>query len=196
MHIELAELLRCPESHPQTHCVLLPTRIVERDVTEGIVGCPACHREYPITDGIVRFGPPPILEEPPVLPAAEAVHALLGLTTPGGTAVLVGSAARLAAELARLMNDIHLLGANASRELKGEPALSLVESTASLPLRDAMARGVVLGAEYADGPWTEEAGRILLPGLRLVVLRETAEVEGVERVSMGKGMWVGTKTRR
>ena len=174
--------------------MVLADRTTNRDVIEGVVGCPACQRSYPIRDGIVRFGNPPQMEEPADLPDAGAVQALLGVTTPGGNVILVGSAARLAVPLGDLIGGVHLVGVNA-RGARGGPGLSLLEGASAIPLRDALARGVVLGSEYTMQPWTAEAARIMLPGLRLVALREDLRIEGVERMVTGQGMWVGQRLR-
>ncbi len=194
MFIELAEFIRCPRDHPETHCVLMPSEMIERSVIRGIVGCPECRREYPIEGGIARFGAPP-----PVLPVAqppepEVVQALLGLSTPGGYLVLVGSATRLSGALGRLIGGLGFVAVNADPALvEGLPSLSFLEAEGSIPLRSAMARGVVLGQEYAREPWTREAARVLLPGLRLVALRDELESVGLERLASGPGIWVGRK---
>ncbi|MBI4420649.1 MAG: hypothetical protein HY560_07470 [Gemmatimonadetes bacterium] len=195
MFIELTEFLRCPAEHPDAHCVLVPEQMAGRSVIRGVVGCPACRRQYSISDGVVRFGLPPALSAPPELRRADAVAALLGLTGPGGYVVLVGSAVRLGKDLASLLGGIHFVGVNAPAGDGETPALSLLEAEASVPLRSAVARGVVLGAEYLKEPWTDEAVRVLLRGLRLITFTETAEIEGLDQLAAGKGMWVGEKGR-
>ena len=195
MFIELTEFLRCPADHPDAHCVLIPEQMAGRSVVRGVVGCPQCRRQYSVSDGVARFGLPPGVATASDPPPADAVAALLGLTGAGGYVVLVGSAVRLAGELARLIDGVHFVGVNGAPEGREAPALSLLEAEATLPLRAAMARGVVLGSEYVKQPWTDEAVRVLLRGLRLVVLVEAAEIEGVEQLAAGQGMWVGAKGR-
>ena len=194
MFIELTEFLRCPADHPDAHCVLVPEEIVGRNVARGVVGCPTCRREYSISKGVVRFGLPPSLPPAPGLSDPTAVAALLGLTGPGGYVVLVGSAARLADGLAKLMDAVHFVGVNAPAEVGETPVLSLLEAETTVPLRSSIARGVVLGAEHVKEPWADEAARVLLRGLRLVALVDTTEIEGVDQLAAGKGMWVGQKT--
>src|ERR1043166_2485112 len=55
MHIELTEMLRCPEPHREEMLVLSTGEVKDRMVRTGIVGCPVCHKEYFITRGIVNF---------------------------------------------------------------------------------------------------------------------------------------------
>lgn len=199
MFIELTEHLKCPASHDETHLVLLPDQMVGRMVVRGTVGCPVCRADYPVENGMVRFGPAPPAQVAAPLEAglADAVHALLGLSNPGGFVALVGSACGLAAPLGRLMGGVHFVGINPPGQIEASPWLSPLAHGTSLPLRSAMARGVVLGSEYGGSPWPAEAARVLLGGLRLVVLRsEIVPPAGVTPLAAGKGLWVGEKRRR
>src|SRR6266550_2075662 len=96
MHIELTEMLRCPEAHELDVLVLSTGEMVGRMVRSGVVGCPVCKHEYPIVRGVVDFtgggmrdaggGPastPPAsrISHPD---AAQALQALLDLSGPGG----------------------------------------------------------------------------------------------------------------
>src|SRR6476620_951214 len=119
MFIELVEVLRCPENHPEAHCVLATAAMNGRDVVRGIIGCPVCKREYLVDRSIAEFGTPgPAPEANSALPDAHDVHALLGLDSPGGYAVLVGSAARLAPVLAETMTGIGLIAVNGPAGLR------------------------------------------------------------------------------
>ena len=55
MHVELTEILRCPNAHAESPLVASATRQVERRILQGTLGCPVCGREYPIQDGVVEF---------------------------------------------------------------------------------------------------------------------------------------------
>ena len=48
MHIELTEMLRCPELHREEYLVLSTGEMAGRMVQYGIIGSPVCHREYTI----------------------------------------------------------------------------------------------------------------------------------------------------
>jgi uncharacterized protein YbaR (Trm112 family) len=193
--IELTELLRCPEDHPEEHQILATATMMGRNVVRGVVGCPACRREYPVDDGIIRFGQPPHLAASDGVADAATVQALLGVASPGGSVALVGSAARLAPGLSRLLGAVHLVAVNPPADVEPGQALSVMMATAMIPLRTSVTRGVVLGEEYALPPWTAEAVRVLLPGLRLVVLAEGVGIAGLEQLAAGNGMWVGQKAR-
>ena len=200
MYIELTEYLRCPEEHEeQTYLVLVPQTMEGRAVTAGSVGCPVCKNEYAIADSVVRFGGPAGAGASvpdgtaTSLPAADTLQALLGITGPGGYVVLVGSAARLADDLAGVMDGVHFVGVNAPGDVTPSAAISLLSHPSVIPLKSSMARGVVVGADHAAEPWLGEASRIVLGGLRLVVLAEDAAAPETEQLASGDGMWVGVK---
>ena len=192
MFIEITEYLRCPRPHDPAWLVLAPATMADRHVLEGTLGCPACGAEYPIRDGIARFGTAPALPAAePALPAVDVVHALLGLASPGGYIALVGSAAGLAAGLGRVMEGVHFVTVNGGRH--ADPGVTMLEATDSIPLRNRVVRGVVLGGESVAG-LVDEAARVVLPGQRVVALTETlAPVEGLEDLARGQGLWVGRK---
>src|SRR2546427_12175025 len=204
MHIELTEMLRCPEPHRDEFLVLSTGEMSGRMVRAGVVGCPVCQREYEIVDGIVYFERREMREErgartahPPSLishlPDPQTLQALLDLSGPGGYVVLLGSAARYAVGLAALMGGIHFLGVNPPPDAEELPILSLLVSEKRIPLRDTMARGVVVGNESSSAPWLAEARRVLLPGRRLVVECETVKPEGITQLARGQGLFVGEK---
>jgi len=201
MFIELAEMLRCPNVHEDAYCVLSSSETEGRNVIRGIVGCPVCKAEYNVVDGIVEFGVDPLLgqhsrsdditvEE---VPQAELVAALLGVGGGGGYVVLVGSVARLAQDLCDRIDEISFVGINAPPDVKESDVLSLLRSNATIPLKSAMARGVVVGKEYAEDTWLKEGARVITKGARLVVAGEHAGVEGVNELAADRGLWVGQK---
>jgi uncharacterized protein YbaR (Trm112 family) len=201
MFIELAEMLRCPNEHEDTYCVLSSSETKGRNVTRGIVGCPVCKAEYEIVDGIVEFGVDPLLgkysrsdhitlEE---IPQAELVEALLSLNSGGGYVVLVGSVTRLAQDLYSEMDGINFVGINAPPDVNESGVLSLLRSTATIPLKSSMARGVVVGREYARATWLKEGSRVLAKGYRMVVADEGAVVDELTALATERGLWVGQK---
>jgi len=108
---------------------------------------------------------------------------------------LVGSAARHAVGLAGLMGGIHFVGINAPSDVAELPVLSLLVCDKLIPLRRAMARGVVVGLDRVAPPWIDEALRVLLRGRRLVIEDERATPgAGLKQLAVGEGLWVGEKT--
>jgi len=199
-------MLRCPEQHAENVLVLSTGEMLGRMVRSGILGCPVCHREYPIIRGVATFSgrgtgegggvesgrtrPSSPVPHRPV--DAQTLQALLDLSGPGGYVVLLGSAARHAVGLAGLMGGIHFVGVNAPPDVEELPMLSLLACDTMIPLRHAMARGVVVGA--AGAGWLADAARILLRGRRVVVEREDVSgVPGVTRLAAGQGLFVGER---
>ncbi len=200
MFIELTEYLRCPEFHEETYLVLVPETMVGRDVLRGTLGCPVCRRQYVIVKGVVEFGgdgwrdsvPEPAARDV-TLPDPHAVQALLGLGSPGGYLVLVGSATRLVEQLAELIGGVHFVGVNPPPDVEASHMLSPLRSDRMIPMRTGVTRGAVLGTEHVHPPWLAEGVRVLLRGQRLVMLCEWDYVSGTERLAVGEGLWVGTK---
>jgi uncharacterized protein YbaR (Trm112 family) len=205
MHIELTEMLRCPEDHREEFLVLSTSEMNGRMVNLGVVGCPVCHREFEIIDGIVDFtevitGERQLraVRRTPVQPTtpvdAQSLQALLDLGGPGGYVVLVGSAARHADSLASLMGGLHFIAINAPADIEQLPVMSLLQTDQVIPLRSAMARGAVVGAELARTAWVGEAARVLLHGRRLVIESEQpTQPESMKQLAVGQGLWVGEK---
>lgn len=199
MHIELTEMLRCPQPHPEEFLVLSTGEMSGRMVLSGLVGCPVCRREYPVAQGIVDFGAsasaaadPPARTGPPS--DAATLQALLDLGGPGGIVVLAGTAARYAEGLAGLMGGIHFVGVNAPAECEELPVLSLLRCGSGVPLRASMARAVVVGGDAAREPWLAEAHRVLLRGRRYVVESDAVELPpGITHLAAGNGLVVGEK---
>jgi len=208
VHIELTEMLRCPEPHREEMLVLSTGEVKDRMVRSGLMGCPVCHKEYPIVRGIVNFrrsqerllkessGPRPAYAPPSPLPSADAakLQALLELSGPGGYVVLVGAAVRQAPRLSSFMDGIHFVGINPPPDLEEQPTLSLVYASEKVPLRTSVARGVVVGADLATSAWLVEAHRVLLRGRRFVVENEEPELPiGLLKLAAEHGLWVGEK---
>lgn len=205
MHIELTEMLRCTEDHREEFLVLSTSEMNGRMVMMGVVGCPVCKREFEIIEGIVDFTEVvtgerqqrSVRRTPAQRTAAvdaQSLQALLDLGGPGGFIVLLGSAARHAESLASLMSGIHFVGINAPEDIEELPVLSLLQTDQVIPLRGAMARGVVVGSELSRTHWVGEAARLLLGGRRLVIESEQPRLpEGVKQLAVGQGLWVGER---
>jgi len=208
VHIELTEMLRCPEPHGEAFLVMSTGEMLGRMVRSGILGCPICRREFPIAKGVVNFsggemrdaggvaatgGSHPASRIPhPV--DAETLQALLDLSGPGGYVVLVGAAARHAVGLAGLMGGIHFIGINAPADVEELPILSLLVCPGMIPLRQTIARGAVVGSDRLASEWLAEARRVVLPGRRVVIEGEDVPVPvGLTRLAAGEGLFVGER---
>jgi uncharacterized protein YbaR (Trm112 family) len=217
--LELTEVLRCPRDHEESFVVCVSYAAEGRHVVRGIVGCPHCHAEFPIRDGVLDYsegtegtggtegtkgteggGTLRPYDHTPVRPhdgplTPEALATFLDLRGPGGYVVLVGAAGRLAAGLTALAPGVHVVVVDGPPGERA-PECSYVSCRDRIPLKASQARAVVLGADRAAAPWPTEASRVLLRGLRVVVEDERASPEGISELARGAGVFVGTKTGR
>jgi len=199
VHIELTEMLRCPEPHEEGFLVLSTGEMLGRMVRSGILGCPKCGREYPIVRGVAHFSGPSVAPSgtaprSPLPVDTETLQALLDLSGPGGYVVLLGVAARHAVGLAGLMGGIHFVGVSAPDDMEELAVLSLLACETMIPLRQTVARAVVVGSDRVGAEWLVEARRVLLPGRRLVIESEqVAAPVGLTRLALGHGLFVGER---
>src|SRR5205807_4371911 len=202
-------MLRCPEPHGEAFLVMSTGEMLGRMVRSGILGCPICRREFPILNGVVNFSgkgkretgnvgdtqpTSPVSGVPFPAVDPETLQALLDLSGPGGYIVLLGAATRHAVGLAGLMGGIHFIGINAPPDVEELPALSLLVCPGMIPLRQTVARGVVVGSDRLGPDWLAEARRVVLPGRRVVIEGEDVPVPiGLTRLAAGDGLVVGER---
>ncbi|MDZ4674040.1 MAG: hypothetical protein SGI84_06265 [Gemmatimonadota bacterium] len=192
MFIELTDHLRCPEDHEESFLVLLPGKMEGRLVSEGLIGCPVCHRETRIVAGVADFGGAPVPRSAPPL-TAEAAHALLGLDGPGGYLALVGGIGAIATSLAALLPGISLVLVNPPADFPDSAVASVVRAR-RLPLKARSMRGIAVPAEFAGTPgWLEAAVDAVLPGLRVVAEGTAPTRNDLTVLAEAGGWWVGKK---
>lgn len=186
MFIELTDHLRCPQPHDESYLVLLPLRLEGRNVLEGQLGCPVCGRTVAVRDGIVDFGGAP--EPAPGTLTVEAVHALLGLSGPGGYLGLIGGAGSVASGLAALLPGIALVAVNPPEAASGASVIR----AARLPLKQASMRGMVLGPGLPEA-WIQDGVLAVLSGLRVVGEGPAPDLPTLEVLAEASGAWVGRR---
>ena len=203
MFIELVDALRCPRTHEESWLVLAARRIEARHIREGTLGCPVCHAEYPIHDGIADFRldrPPNAAERPrsagdgsDPLDDVSAVHlaALFDLSDALGFVVLVGAWARRAAELLELDVVPPLLVVDPPDGVPIVPGMSGVRSGAMLPLAAGAARAVATDDTAAT--WLASAVHVTRTGGRIVAPATASVPEGVRELARGAAVWVGER---
>ncbi len=120
-----------------------------RHIVTGTLGCPICHAEYPIENGVVDFRQGARVAEAEADSAAPThddalkLAALLGLSDSLGFAVLVGAWGTLAATLAHVV-ETPLLLVDPPHGITGAPGISVIRTDGALPLASSSARGVAV----------------------------------------------------
>lgn len=189
MFIELTDHLRCPADHPEQFLVLLPSRMEGRRVLTGELGCPVCGHVVRLADGIADWGDAPPAVEGTGL-TAEAVAAFLGLSGPGGFALLAGGVTALASALARLMPGVRLVLVNPPAGTADSEDASVLRGP-RIPVKSGSMRGAVIGADVSGSPdRVAECVAAVLPGLRIVGEGGEPPTAGVEILGESDGCWV------
>ena len=193
MFVELIDQLRCPRPHEESWLVASAARTNSRSIVAGVLGCPVCRAEYPISNGIAHFGQPP--RPTAVLPPDEAealrLAALLDLTDSRGYVVLVGELGAHA-RLMQRFSDVQVLLINPPSGLELGAGVSALTTSGVLPLATGSARAVALG----DAATVDEllsAVDAVRPGGRLVAPITLDVADGVAEIARDERRWVGER---
>ena len=183
MNVTLTDHLVCPRCGPPFGLVLLARDVRDRRVYEGEFGCPNCRDRFPVEGGFGDLRPPPRgvgpgegrvvdagdgSEEERDLPgdrqaAALRLAAALGVTSGPGLVVVSDGHVDEAPTLAQLVHGIEVVVVGwGGRGLEGDGVSAFVTGP-SLPLRDAVVRGVVAEGRSGAG-WWGECLRVVMPG--------------------------------
>jgi uncharacterized protein YbaR (Trm112 family) len=194
--IELVDVLRCPNRHAETWLVLASEQMEGRDIMSGTLGCPICKAEFPIVDGVARFGDAARAGAPSELPdESEALRlaALLDLTDSRAYAILIGDTGRHA-PLLRAMTDVQLLLVDPPLAVAMGSGLSGLTTHASgaLPLAPASARAVALD-EHTTPELLSSALAVLAPGGRLLAPVRLALPDGVSEFARDHRHWLAER---
>jgi uncharacterized protein YbaR (Trm112 family) len=196
MFIELVDALRCPVAHEESWLVASATRMEARHIVEGMLGCPVCHGEYPVTRGVVDF------RRAPTTPrtsgggqrrdGAEAMRlaAFLGLADAIGFAVLLDEWGAHAPALRELV-ETPLILVDPPSGVEGEPGISVLLSDGPIPLATGAARGTAISGRAPHR--ATEAVRVTRSGGRLVAPVSVALPGAVRELARDDSLWVGER---
>lgn len=153
MFIELIDVLRCTRPHEESWLVGAFDEVRDREVVRGRLGCPVCHAEYEIVDGIVRFDAtaPTALAPPAALDPDETLRlaALLGLVGAGGVVLLAGAWGAHAAALEQLVPARYVV-VNPGAPVSPGPSGSVLVTAGAVPLGAGSVRGAALDVATVD----------------------------------------------
>lgn len=191
----MLEALRCPAAHPPAPLIAAVTRRAGDDVRDATLGCPTCHAEYTVTDGVARFG---TMVAPPAgaRPDDEALMragALLGLVAPGGNVALAPAWAEYAHPLVAL-TDVSAVVVGPPPGFTTGDGVSAIAGVQRLPVAAATFRGVALDSWIASAPdavmsWLAACK----PKARVVAPAAVPVPEGVELLARDAQHWVGER---
>ncbi len=199
MFIELVDALRCPVPHEESWLVLSATLMRDRHAMDGTLGCPVCHAEYPIADGIVNFRRTAVVAhgdvtgaQPRAAPDDDALRlaALLGLDDALGFAVLCGAWGRNAEALRHIIQ-APLVLVDPPGDVKAAPGRSLLLTDGPLPLASGAARAVAMDGGSAER--IASVVRATRPGGRVVGPVSCARPDGVRELARDEHVWVGER---
>jgi uncharacterized protein YbaR (Trm112 family) len=196
MFVEIVDALRCPEPHEESWLVLAALRTEDRHVREGTLGCPVCHAEFPIHDGIASFAAAPAdthatSAAPRELPSSDHLAAMLDLGDALGFAVLIGAWGSRADGLIEAVDAPPLLLVDPPAGVPMGHGLSGIRSGGTLPLATGAARAVATDA--VDAARVADAARVTRVGGRIVAPAAAPVPAGVRELVRDDSLWVGER---
>ena len=205
MNVVLTDHLVCPRCGPPFGLVLLAHNVRDRRVREGEFGCPNCRDRFPVEEGFADLRPPPRGPEPGGAEGANAgdatqgaptdatgrtggrdegvesralrLAAALGVAEGPGLIVVQDSHRAEAGPLARLVRGIEVVVVGWRGRAVVAEGVSAFVTGLKIPLRDGVARGVVVAGGEGEGWWVESL-RVLMPGGRIVISHATEAARG------------------
>jgi len=190
MHLLLTDILTCPRCGPEFGLILLAHDMRDRRVLHGWMGCAHCRSKWLVQDGFGEFRAPlgSDVVDAGATHVAEAsgeeavrIAALLGVTEGPAFVLVAGPAARHAAAVAELVEDLEVIAADPALAVLAEAhGVSRIASGERLPFYSAKLRGVWLDGAVAN-TLLEEGARVLWPLGRLVL--DPAPQDAEERLA-------------
>jgi hypothetical protein len=197
MFIELVDSLRCLTPHEETWLVASVSEMSGRHIISGTLGCPMCHRAYPVRDGAAIFtadGSAPSLTTAGVASEERVLRAaaLLGLSDAGGIVVLGGAWVDCADALAA-MGPAHVVTLNTVASDASPQAVSSIVVDDALPFGSGALRGVALDGYTATPTLVSSAVARLRSRGRLVAAAGVPVPADVSELARDAADWVAER---
>lgn len=201
MFIELVDALRCPAPHEESWLVASADRMEARHIVTGTLGCPVCHAQYPIANGVVdmrRDRAPAervprethVQASPPDDEHVLRLAAFLELTDASGFALLLGPWAGYAPAL-RAQVETPLVAIDPDPAISGEPGISVVLTDGEIPVASGSARAVAIDAGSVKR--AAAAASVARAKGRIVAPLAVAVPAGVRELARDETLWVGER---
>jgi len=195
MFVELVDSLRCPRPHDDTWLVASADRTVARHIVVGTLGCPICHAEYPIVDGVAHFeGDVPARRGPTATAEPDdalRLAAYLGLAEGRGTVLLVGRWGAAAPALAAMVT-APLLLVDPPLGVESRGAISIVVAGERAPIAADSMRAAALDEAQSDAMLESVVGA-LRPGGRVVGPASLPLPAGLRAVTRDETLWIAER---
>ena len=195
MRLDLVDLLRCPRPHEEMPLVCVARTTNGRELLDATLGCPSCHAEFSVRDGVAWLGTPAPSAASSGVAAIDPITlaAMLGLASPGGTVALSGpwgEATRALAEIAE--THVVLLSDDAAAGIPG--LVSVVGGAAGVPFARGTLRALALASNPSRSGALEaclvSAARVLMHGGRLVAPAWCSVPSAFHEVARDTRWWV------
>jgi uncharacterized protein YbaR (Trm112 family) len=193
LFVELIEFLRCPRPHEPSALVASASRVVDRHIMDGVLGCPSCGAEFAITDGVAIFDPT-VSRAPSTPPSdddATRVAAFLELSDKRGFALLCGRWGAHAERL-RQVTETPLLLVNPPEHAPLDVASGVIVAGDVLPLAPGVARALAIDAGMSDG-LVASAARAVRAGGRVLGPVTVTVPAFVTEIARDEHDWVGER---
>ena len=180
MHLELTQILVCPDCGPPNGLIAFVDGMEERRIVEGRLDCPVCERRHAVREGIVLLGDVANEGEADVEAAdddaAPTAAALLGPPEGPEILLLCGGAQSMAPAIADLRPEAAVVTLGPGATARHPRVYPVIPSRSGeyLPFRPGTFGGAVLTGDRPD--LVAEVAPSLAIGARLVVLTPGATV--------------------
>lgn len=195
MFVELLDRIRCPHEHEDSPLVMTASVTDARYIIEGTLGCPVCHAEYRVHEGLMEMEGhfPNFMLTMDAFSHEKTVRAaaLLGLDERGGLYLVdvmgqysVGSYLVMSPDSKFVAMSVMSRVQNAVMSIRGRPD--------ALPFAAGSMRGIALDWEVSPS-LMRSAVKALAPGGRLVAGADTDVPNGVELLARDDHEWVAER---
>jgi uncharacterized protein YbaR (Trm112 family) len=192
MFIELIDALRCPADHPPSTLVAAFEKIVDRDVVDGMLGCPVCRSEFQIRESdlwlVTTSMPAPATRAKSPEEDALRLAASLDLRADTGFAVLRGAWCALAERIVEI-SPTHLVLLDPPLNTPRGPGRSIVHAGGTAPFAPSSA----VAATIDDDERAYALTLVVKPGGRVVGPTNLSIPTTVRELVRDERWWVGEK---
>lgn len=183
MHLVLTDVLVCPRCGPPAGLIVMADRMAGRRVLAGVLGCPNCHENFPVQEGVADLrleAPGPAIAAAPYQGDPLRLAALTGLMEARGFSLVIGPAGQLAGPMVALVPNLQLVVVSQPGWAEAAEGVSPLLVDGGLPLSSASMRAVIVSGAASES-LLRECARVVAGGARVVIDGGSAGVELVVR---------------